>query len=531
MADFKNSDLRKIGIARVEPLFGQTLKAANLAYRAGHDKDLIRHVLGKMALDPEGFANCPDELKEYFAPLVDGFLALKKAKSAYEERTVKAPWKQWGNQTIEASAIEQMENACSLPISVGGALMPDAHTGYGLPVGGVLAVRKAVIPYAVGVDIACRMRLTVLDLPINELILDEERFIKAIEAETRFGVGAIFEKGLRHHDVLDYDWTISPITAANKGRAVQQLGTSGSGNHFVEFGVLHIAAKTTEPGFSLEPGEYLALFSHSGSRGVGGLVAEHYSSLARNLHPEIPNQLAHLAWLDLDTHEGQEYWQAMELMGHYAAANHELIHKYVLAALGAQPIAMVENHHNFAWKEIYDGEELIVHRKGATPAAVNSLGVVPGSMCSPAFVVRGKGNLAAYNSCSHGAGRKLSRTAAFDELSVESLNDLLAKNNVHLLSGTLDESPEAYKDIFEVMAAQDDLIDVLAKFEPRLVKMSGEKPNIMPKWQIKRQQKRQRRLEREAALASESQLKENDQNVIETLEDEKQKISNDECAG
>ena len=505
VSECKNKHLKNVGIPRVEPLFSQTLKVANQALRAGHDKELILHVLGKMAANPEGFDLCPEELKAYFAPLLDGFTKLKEIKASYAERAQIAPWKQWGEQVLDDKTLEQMTNACSLPISVGGALMPDAHTGYGLPVGGVLAVRNAVIPYAVGVDIACRMRLTVLDIPINVLLEDRNRFISVIEKETSFGVNATFAKGLRRHAVLDDDWSVSPITFKNKGKAVQQLGTSGSGNHFVEFGILKITSKTTEPGFSLEPGEYLALLSHSGSRGTGALVADYYSKVARNLHPELPENLAHLAWLDLTSQEGQEYWQAMQLMGRYAAANHELIHHHILKALGAEPLAMVENHHNFAWQETYQGEELIIHRKGATPAALGCLGVVPGSMSSPAFVVKGKGNLDSYNSCSHGAGRKLSRTAAFNELKTERLAEILAQNNVYLISGTLDESPEAYKDIFEVMAAQDDLIDTLARFEPRLVKMSGERPETLPKWQIKRQKKRELKQQKEAALLADGQ--------------------------
>lgn len=287
-----------------------------------------------------------------------------------------------------------------------------------------------------------------------------------------------------------------------KGKAALQLGSSGSGNHFVEFGVLELQAPARETGFNLDPGRYLALLSHSGSRGTGEAVARHYSELARDLHPEIPEKLAQLAWLELDTQEGQEYWNAMQLMGRYASANHELIHKHVLGALGAQPLAMVENHHNFAWKETIDGEELIIHRKGATPANAGRLGVVPGSMCSNAFVVRGKGNPASYFSCSHGAGRKMSRAAAYRELTQEKLDELLAKNNVHLLSGTLDESPEAYKDINEVMAAQADLVDVLAKFEPRLVKMAPEAGSKLPKWTIEKDRKKLNKLLAEAENCS-----------------------------
>ena len=144
-------------------------------------------------------------------------------------------YRQWG-EGLEHEAVMQMEKACLLPVSVAGALMPDAHVGYGLPIGGVLATENAVIPYAVGVDIACRMKMTVLDIPVRDLEQKQDRLTRAIEAETRFGVGANF-KQRRAHDVLDADWSVSPITKQNKDRAWSQLGTSGSGNHFVEFGL------------------------------------------------------------------------------------------------------------------------------------------------------------------------------------------------------------------------------------------------------------------------------------------------------
>ena len=144
-------------------------------------------------------------------------------------------YRQWG-EGLEHEAVMQMEKACLLPVAVAGALMPDAHVGYGLPIGGVLATENAVIPYAVGVDIACRMKMTVLDIPVRELERQQDRLTRAIEAETRFGVGANF-KNRRQHEVLDADWAVSPVTKQNKDRAWSQLGTSGSGNHFVEFGL------------------------------------------------------------------------------------------------------------------------------------------------------------------------------------------------------------------------------------------------------------------------------------------------------
>ncbi|HEX7086001.1 MAG TPA: RtcB family protein [Vicinamibacterales bacterium] len=395
----------------------------------------------------------------------------------FEPRETPAPHRIWG-QDLDAAAIRQLEHACALPVSVAGALMPDAHVGYGLPIGGVLATENAVIPYAVGVDIACRMKMSVLDLPIRALDEDQERLKQAIERETRFGVGATF-KQRRQHDVMDEDWTVSPVTASMRDRAWSQLGTSGSGNHFVEFGRLVVF----DPAVGLAPGEYVALLSHSGSRGAGAQVAQHYSQLARKLHPELPRELAHLAWLDLSTEPGQDYWAAMELMGHYAAANHALIHRHVAGALGAGVLLDIENHHNFAWRERHtlpdDTEkDVIVHRKGATPAGEGVLGIIPGSMAAPGYVVRGRGSEASLRSAAHGAGRRMSRTEAIRTFKWRDVQQYLRDRNVTLISAGLDEVPMAYKDIDEVMHAQRDLVDVVARFEPRLVKMApaGERP-------------------------------------------------------
>ena len=386
-----------------------------------------------------------------------------------------APWRQWGSE-LESDALRQMRNACSLPVAVAGALMPDAHVGYGLPIGGVLATENAVIPFGVGVDIGCRMKMTVFDRRFNAIAGQRDRLANIIESETRFGIGANF-KQRREHEVMDEDWTVSPITQRLRDKAWAQLGTSGSGNHFVEFGIFTVETNR----LGLGPGEYLALLSHSGSRGTGAQVCQHYSRIAMERHPELPKELKHLAWLSLDEAAGQEYWTAMSLMGRYAAANHAIIHHHIARKLGARVILDIENHHNFAWKERHTvggiEREVIVHRKGATPAGVGVLGIVPGSMASPAFVVRGRGVSESLHSAAHGAGRAMSRTKALHSFSWNAVRKLLAERNVILLSAGLDEVPGVYKDITQVMAAQTDLVEVLGRFDPRLVKMcpSGER--------------------------------------------------------
>jgi tRNA-splicing ligase RtcB len=432
---------------------------------AGNDGTGLEDDIFQIIADPAAFF--ADDLR---APL-----ARSLYRPAFMPRAELAPWRQWGTD-LEADAVRQMANACALPVAVAGALMPDAHPGYGLPIGGVLATENAVIPYAVGVDIACRMKLSVFDRKASVIAGQRDRLANIIESETRFGIGSAF-KLRRDHDVMDEDWNVSPVTRRLRDKAWSQLGTSGSGNHFVEFGAFIV----TDKALGLPAGEYLALLSHSGSRGTGAQVCDTYSKRAMARRYELPKALKHLAWLTLDEEDGHEYWSAMNLMGRYAAANHELIHKHIARKAGARVILDIENHHNFAWKErhVVNGvaRELIVHRKGATPAGAGVLGIIPGSMAAPGFVVRGKGMPESLSSASHGAGRVMSRSKALQSFTWSGTRKLLKERGVDLISSGLDEVPGVYKDIHTVMAAQSDLVEVLGRFEPKLVKMcpAGEK--------------------------------------------------------
>lgn len=396
------------------------------------------------------------------------------AKSIIEERAFTPPepieYRTWGSD-IDKGAHDQMKQACALPVARGAALMPDAHIGYGLPIGGVLATEDAVIPYAVGVDIACRMKLSVLDVPIRALDEHFHAFRDSLEKGTRFGVGSRWQKP-HSHEVMDRDWTITPVTRENKDKAWKQLGTSGSGNHFVEYGVLTLAERDEE--LDLDPGQYVALLSHSGSRGAGAAVCSTYSGIARKNLPSRYEKFGRLAWLDMNSQPGQEYWAAMNLMGEYAAANHAVIHDNVSRLMGAEIIGGVENHHNFAWKERHGDKELYVHRKGATPAGPGVLGVIPGSMADPAFIVRGKGEAESFNSAAHGAGRRMSRTAALSKYSFKTVRNDLAAKGIHVLSAGADEVPGVYKNIHDVMAEQSDLVEIVGRFDPKIVKMCGD---------------------------------------------------------
>jgi tRNA-splicing ligase RtcB len=491
-------DFLRMGV----PLGQATRQATDFVAKfilGGGDKSRLHEEVAAIVAKPSAFVD--DPLRGEFAKAListphPGPLPGRGGEGEVSARRVPVKYRQWGEH-LEHDAVMQMEKACLLPVSVAGALMPDAHVGYGLPIGGVLATENAVIPYAVGVDIACRMKMTVLDIPVRDLEQKQDRLTRAIEAETRFGIGANF-KERRVHDVLDADWSVSPITKQHKDRAWSQLGTSGSGNHFVEFGIFTahgpirfgvppsgssdaVPPKGGTPN-ELPPGTYVALLSHSGSRGTGSAVCDHYSKIAFSQFPDLPSELKRLAWLSLDSAEGQEYWAAMELMGRYAAANHACIHQHIAENLGATVLLDLENHHNFAWKErhVIAGveREVIVHRKGATPAGTGVLGIIPGSMAAPGFVVSGKGNAESLNSASHGAGRAMSRKAANEKFNWKEVNRFLRERGVTLISAGLDEVPMAYKNIREVMAAQNDLVTVLGQFDPKLVKMapSGERP-------------------------------------------------------
>ena len=289
------------------------------------------------------------------------------------------PFRIWGSDGIDTAAVTQMQNSMRLPVTVAGALMPDAHVGYGLPIGGVLATKDVVIPYAVGVDIACRMRLSIYEVSPHVLGQQVGKFENAIQEQTRFGAGAKFGfRERREHEVLDDEaWFETKLFKHLRPKAEEQLGTSGSGNHFVEWGEFSLDKPSRQLG--LEPGRYLALLSHSGSRAIGFKIASEFSRHARDLHPKLADSVKNLAWLDMDSDAGREYWMGMELAGRFASACHYLIHHEVAKAVGLKEIAHVENHHNFAWREkMADGSEAIVHRKGATPAGEGVLGIIPG---------------------------------------------------------------------------------------------------------------------------------------------------------
>jgi tRNA-splicing ligase RtcB (3'-phosphate/5'-hydroxy nucleic acid ligase) len=456
------NDLIKLGFKESKAL-GLALEIMQTEY-AHLEVDQKLGLLQKILSNPVAFINDPK-----LNPIANELLRVTPGPRAIAASAM--PYSIYGGEVIEQGALQQMDIAMRLPVTVAGALMPDAHQGYGLPIGGVLATKNAVIPYGVGVDIGCRMCMTLYDLPVT--LLDEKRaeLKKMLLDNTRFGFAPF--KNPRDHEVLESD-TFKGIRVVRelKDTAWRQLGSSGGGNHFVEFGVVEVIDTVNE--YKVAPGNYLALLSHSGSRGLGANIARHYTKIAMETC-QLPQEAKHLAWLELDTEAGQEYWMAMNLAGEYASACHHQIHERMAIGLRETPVAMIENHHNFAWKEKDNsGNDIIVHRKGATPAGKGVLGIIPGSMATPGFIVRGKGDAQSINSASHGAGRTMSRTKAKQTIPLKEVNAFLTQAGVEVIGSGLDEAPMAYKDIYQVMEYQKDLVHVHGRFMPKIVRMCGD---------------------------------------------------------
>lgn len=414
----------------------------------------------------------PEKYKdhEYVSKIANEYLEkiTPVSGTVYELALQPKPFKVFGKQHVSTDTVSQMETAIQLPVAVDGALMPDAHKGYGLPIGGVLAAENAVLPYGVGLDIGCRMSLSVYPDPSGFIKRHAYAIKEALKANTHFGIGD--PKGLVavEHEVLDRpEFNEQALLKKLHGKAARQLGTSGSGNHFVEFGHVQLAEANW---LALPAGEYVGILAHSGSRGFGAEIANHFTALARK-KCLLPRHAQNLAWLGLDSEAGQEYWTAMNLAGDYAKACHDVIHQKLAKALGLKPLCKIENHHNFAWKETFNGHELIVHRKGATPAHAGQMGVIPATMMHAGYIVSGLGNTESLCSASHGAGRKMSRNKAKSTITRSAMNKMLKAAGVELIGGNVDEAPLVYKNLDEVMVAQKQLVKVEGRFFPKIVRM------------------------------------------------------------
>jgi len=422
-------------------------------------------ILKNVLLDPEHYVD-----HAHLNTLARAIVGKPKLKTDYEVHMLRnnGHFSIYGQRHIAQNAIAQMEAAMKLPIAVKGALMPDAHHGYGLPIGGVLATHNAVIPFGVGLDIGCRMALSIYVLPENYIQRKEYDLQRALRRFTHFGNDGTLAFDVDHPVLERPEFQATELLKRLHGKAWYQLGSSGTGNHFVEFGTVEIHPDNT---LNLTPGTYIGLLSHSGSRGMGAAIAGIYTKIAMQ-KCKLPRELQSMAWLNLDEEAGQEYWLSMNLAGDYAKACHDVIHANLERVMGLEPICKVENHHNFAWKEVHNGQELVVHRKGATPAAKGELGIIPGSMTSKGYIVSGLGVGESLNSASHGAGRKLSRKEARESISKSHLHAKLAEHKTMLIGGSVEEASMAYKDIEVVMQSQKELVKVEGAFTPKIVRMN-----------------------------------------------------------
>jgi tRNA-splicing ligase RtcB len=459
----KGKDLKKIGY-KSETAKSIAINIVSKKFK--HErKDETLNILSNLLHNPKKYLE-DEVLKELAKQFIE------TPKNEHVKAVIAKPepkeYAVFGSKHISTNTLVQMEKAMMLPIAQKGALMPDAHEGYGLPIGGVFATKNEVLPYGVGLDIGCRMCLSIYRE--NDKFLNRYGYqVKtAIKNNTHFGIRN--DVDFRYnHEVLDrpefYEY---PIAKKLHGKAKKQLGTSGSGNHFVESGIVELPENNS---FGVDAGNYFGILSHSGSRGFGAEIARTYTDIAMK-QLRMPKGMQHLAWLNLSTDAGLEYWNLMNLAGDYAKACHEMIHYAISKELGLSQIARVENHHNFAWKEkLANDEEYIVHRKGATPAGKGEFGIIPGSMVQPGYIVSGLGAETALNSASHGAGRKITRTKAKNSITMSEVRKHLKQNKVALIGGGVDEAPFVYKDLESVMKAQSNLVKVEGKFIPKIVRM------------------------------------------------------------
>ncbi len=377
----------------------------------------------------------------------------------------KVPVKLWLDD-IDGSTLSQVANLCDFPFTFRHvALMPDAHVGFGMPIGGVLAVKDVIIPNAVGVDIGCGM----CAVRTNSNFVSRDNLQKILEiVKDTVPVGFKHHKSRQNPDYMPEDngiLGIGSVSAREYESALKQVGTLGGGNHFIEL-------QRGDDGF-------IYIMIHSGSRNIGKQVADHYNRLAGNLREkrnDIPKNWQ-LDYLELDSDEGRKYILEMEYCVAFALANRKLMMERAKEAFADvtrndEFAEMINIPHNYAAEESHFGEKVWVHRKGATRALQGEIGIIPGSQGTKSYIVEGKGNPESFTSCSHGAGRKMGRHEAQKKLSVEKETKMLDDIGViHSIrsSKDLDEAPSAYKDIKTVMNNQTDLVDILIELQPLAV--------------------------------------------------------------
>lgn len=376
-----------------------------------------------------------------------------------EINTEKIPIKMWLDD-IEDGTLEQAKNLANLPFAfMHVAMMPDAHQGFGMPIGTVLATKDIIIPNAVGVDIGCGMHLIKTDLTE----IDKEGLVKILT-----DIRKEIPVGFKHRDTpceerVPKYFAQSKIVQEQHESATKQVGTLGGGNHFIEI-------QKSDDGF-------ICAMIHSGSRNIGYKVAKHYNELAKDLnskwHTTVPKDWD-LAFLPADSEEGIAYVQEMEYCTEFAKANRTFMMETIKESFQKHFKAKTtEEHdvpHNYAAEEKHFGKKVWVHRKGATSAQEGQLGLIPGSQGTSSYVVEGLGNMFSFKSCSHGAGRKMGRNVAKRTLNLEEEQKKL-EGIIHSVRNinNLDEASGAYKDIEKVMENQKDLVKIVTKLSPLAV--------------------------------------------------------------
>ena len=368
----------------------------------------------------------------------------------------------WVDHCLSSDELNMLRNVSRLPcLYKHVALMPDAHLGIGSMVGSVIATRDAVIPATVGVDIGCGMMA--VKTPFKSGILDGKLKELRSQIERTIPVGFQWHKEATEESLEWNRWSefgeLHKGVQDRKARAMRQLGTLGGGNHFVEV--------------CLDTENRVWLMLHSGSRGIGNQIATRHIETAKHLHKlnELPDpNLAHFV---KGTDEFRDYWRDLDWAQEYASKNREVMMKRLLYQFNRMfndgceftPELIVNCHHNYVAEERHYGEDVFVTRKGAINAEVGRYGIIPGSMGAKSFIVKGRGERESFNSCSHGAGRKMSRTEAKKTFSREDLERQTKGVECRKDKGVIDEIPGAYKDIDKVMRNQQDLVEIVAELK------------------------------------------------------------------
>lgn len=389
----------------------------------------------------------------------------------------KLPIKIWleNEASLESGAWDQVKNLANFPFAFNHiAIMPDSHQGYGMPIGGVMATQDVIVPNAVGVDIGCGM--CAVKTSLTEI---DTKTLKKIMGEIRktVPVGFNHQKEAQDSklmpDISDNYIYDNYIVNTEYQKALFQLGTLGGGNHFIE----------------IQKGSdgYIWIMIHSGSRNLGKTVADHYNKLAIELNKKDKSKVPEsweLAFLPIDSKEGQDYIKEMNFCVEFALANRKLMMNRVIEAFMVSLIdendmvtimntkPMINIAHNYASLENHFGKDVWVHRKGATLARKGTIGIIPGSQGTKSYIVEGKGNKDSFESCSHGSGRLMGRNQAKKNLNLEDeIKKLDEQGIIHGIRsvGDLDEASGAYKDIQTVMKNQEDLVDILVELTPLAV--------------------------------------------------------------